>query len=115
MSYEKILTESSIMLTDYSGVQFDFAYMYKPIVYFHPDELPPSYDVGYYDYDTMALGEITKTVEETVDLICEYMKNGCVVKTQYKQRIDNFFAYHDHDNCKRVYDEIMRMRENGEI
>lgn len=26
MSYEKILTESSLMVTDYSGVQFDFAY-----------------------------------------------------------------------------------------
>ena len=27
VNYEKILTESSLMVTDYSGVQFDFAYM----------------------------------------------------------------------------------------
>ncbi|WP_421593588.1 CDP-glycerol glycerophosphotransferase family protein, partial [Shinella sp. M27] len=40
VDYEKILTESSLMITDYSGVQFDFAYMRKPVVYYHPDELP---------------------------------------------------------------------------
>ncbi|WP_421590398.1 CDP-glycerol glycerophosphotransferase family protein, partial [Shinella sp. M27] len=38
VDYEKILTESSLMITDYSGVQFDFAYMRKPVVYYHPDE-----------------------------------------------------------------------------
>ena len=55
MSYEKILRESDLMITDYSGVQFDFAYMHKPVIYFHPDELPPSYDEGAYKYETMAL------------------------------------------------------------
>ena len=44
MSYEKILTESSLMVTDYSGVQFDFAYQRKPLVYYHPDALPPHYE-----------------------------------------------------------------------
>lgn len=115
MSYEKVLTESSLMVTDYSGVQFDFAYMYKPIVYFQPDELPPSYDAGYYDYNTMALGDITKTVDETVEMICEYMKNECEIKPEYRKRVDDFFLYHDHNNCKRVYDEIMEMREKGEV
>ena len=34
ISYEDLLTESSLMVTDYSGVQFDFAYMKKPIIYY---------------------------------------------------------------------------------
>ena len=112
LNYEKILTESSLMVTDYSGVQFDFAYMYKPIIYFHPDELPPSYEEGEYKYETMALGEITKTNQETVDLLCEYMMNKCVIKDKYKERIDRFFRFHDDNNCKRVYEEIMDFRKN---
>lgn len=116
LNYEKILTESSLMVTDYSGVQFDFAYMYKPVVYFHPNELPPSYEEGEYKYETMALGDIVKTNDELVNLLCTYMKNECKIKEEYKERIDKFFKYHDDNNCKRIYDEIMKFRRenNGE-
>lgn len=115
LNYEKILTESSLMVTDYSGVQFDFAYMYKPIVYFHPKELPPSYDEGEYKYETMALGEIVKTNDELVELLCEYMKNECKIKDEYKSRVDKFFEYHDDNNCKRIYDEIMKCRREKKL
>lgn len=115
LNYEKILTESSLMVTDYSGVQFDFAYMYKPIIYFHPDELPPSYEEGEYKYETMALGEIVKTNDELVDLLCEYMKDKCRIKDEYKKRVDGFFKYHDYNNCKRIYDEIMEFRKKEGI
>ena len=108
LNYEKILTESSLMVTDYSGVQFDFAYMYKPIVYFHPKELPPSYEEGEYKYETMALGEIVNNSEELVDKVCEYMDNECKIKDEYKSRIDKFFKYHDYNNCERIYNEIMK-------
>lgn len=108
LNYEKILTESSLMITDYSGVQFDFAYMYKPIIYFHPKELPPSYEEGEYKYETMALGEIVNNSEQLVDLICEYMDNECKIKNEYKNRIDKFFKYHDYNNCERVYNEIIK-------
>lgn len=107
MNYEEILTKSSLMVTDYSGVQFDFAYMYKPIIYFHPDELPPSHDEGEYKYETMALGEIVKTSEELVEKLCSYIQNECTLKEKYKKRIDNFFKYHDHNNCERIYKEIL--------
>lgn len=110
LNYEKILTESSLMVTDYSGVQFDFAYMYKPVIYFHPIELPPSYDEGEYKYEEMSLGEIVKTSNELVDLLCEYMDNQCKIKNKYKDRIDNFFEYHDYNNCQRIYDEVIKER-----
>lgn len=106
LSYEKILTESSLMVTDYSGVQFDFAYMRKPIVYFHPQELPPHYDDGIFFYDTMGFGEICTTSDKLVDLLCEYMENGCQMKEKYRERADNFFEYDDHNNCERIYEQI---------
>ncbi|WP_407383744.1 CDP-glycerol glycerophosphotransferase family protein [Ruminococcus sp.] len=111
MSYEQILTESSLMVTDYSGVQFDFAYMKKPLVYFHPDELPAHYDDGGFFYDTMGFGEICTTSPMLVDTLCEYMENGCRMKPEYIARVDDFYHYDDHDNCRRIYDEIMKFQQ----
>lgn len=111
LNYEKILTESSLMVTDYSGVQFDFAYMRKPVVYFHPEELPPHYDDGVFFYDTMGFGEICTKTEELVDLLCEYMENECRMKEKYVERADDFFAYKDHNNCERIYQEIMKTQK----
>ena len=115
LSYEKILTESSLMVTDYSGVQFDFAYMRKPLVYFHPEELPAHYEDGIFFYDTMGFGEICTKTEELVDLLCEYMENNCRMKQKYIDRADDFFAFSDHNNCSRIYSEIMKSQKQIDI
>lgn len=110
MSYEKILTESSLMVTDYSGVQFDFAYQRKPVLYYHPDALPPHYTEGGLIYDTMGFGPICKEHGELVENLCEYMQNGCRMKKEYKERADKFFAYDDFNNCERIYQEILQFK-----
>ncbi|MCM1307430.1 MAG: CDP-glycerol glycerophosphotransferase family protein [Butyrivibrio sp.] len=106
MSYEKVFRESSLMVTDYSGVQFDFAYMRKPLVYLHHDDIPQHYEEGTFHYDTMAFGEICRNNDELTDTLIEYMKNDCVMKEQFRKRADDFFEFDDHENCKRIY-EVM--------
>ncbi len=109
MNYEKILTESSLMVTDYSGVQFDFAYMRKPLLYYHPKELPPHYDESKaYVYETDAFGPIIDNHEDIVDILCDYMKNNCVMKQEYVERADKFFAFKDFGNGERIYKEILK-------
>ena len=111
VNYEKILTESSLMLTDYSGVQFDFAYMRKPVVYYHPPKLPPHYKEGGFFYDSMGFGEICTEHEEIVDCLCEYMENNCELKPFYRKRADDFFAYSDLNSCKRIYDDMIEYKK----
>lgn len=114
MNYEKILTESSLMVTDYSGVQFDFAYMRKPLLYYHPASLPPHYDESdAYVYQTMAFGPIIDNHEELVASLCAYMKAKCVMAPEYVERADRFFAYRDHDNCRRIYKAILEYTSEG--
>ncbi len=107
MNYEKVLTEASLMVTDYSGVQFDFAYMRKPIVYYHPDELPPHYEAGGLEYATMGFGPICKSNNEIVDTLCKYMENNCKTEEEYVKRANDFFAFDDYKNCERIYESIM--------
>ena len=107
MSYEKLFCESSLMVTDYSGVQFDFAYMRKPIVYYHPPKLPPHYlESGFY-IEKQGFGEICREQNELVDVICEYMEQGCALKPFYRQRADDFFAFDDRDSCKRIFEDAL--------
>lgn len=106
-SYEKLLTESSLMVTDYSGVQFDFAYMKKTIVYYHPDSLPPHYGSSCFDYERNGFGVIIKEHHELVEKLCNYMDNNCKNDSKYVNRCKKFFIYNDYNNCKRIYEQAL--------
>lgn len=102
------------MVTDFSGVQFDFAYMRKPVVYFHSQEVPQHYEEGTFFYETMGFGEICRTSEELVDVLCRYMQSDCVMPELYRKRADDFFAYSDQKNCERIYPELLKYTEARE-
>ena len=109
MSYEQVLTEASLMVTDYSGVQFDFAYQRKPLVYYQPDTLPPHYEEGGLIYETMGFGPICRNNDEVVTTLCEYMEAGCKMLPEYVKRADAFFSHRDFNNCERIYRAVEDM------
>jgi CDP-glycerol glycerophosphotransferase (TagB/SpsB family) len=111
MSYEDMFCESSLMVTDFSGIQFDFAYMRKPLVYLHHKDIPQHYEEGTFHYDTMAFGEICHDNDELIDTLIDYMKNGCKMKDEYVKRADDFFYYRDHNNCERIYNEMIKYQK----
>lgn len=112
--YKKVFAESSLILTDYSSAIFDFAYLQKPVIYsqFDAEEFfagDHMYVKGYFDYERDGFGEVESDLEGTVDRIIEYMENGCQLKDKYRERVDNFFLYHDQNNCQRVYEKIVEI------
>ena len=106
-SYQKIFADASLIITDYSSAIFDYAYLKKPVLYYHFDE--GQYDKGYFDYETMGFGEIAKTKDDLISLVIEYMKSSCKMKDRYINRVDKFFTYKDANNCKRIHDEISKL------
>src|SRR5690606_3825412 len=38
-SYDAELKRARLLVTDYSGIQYDFAYMRKALIYFHPKDM----------------------------------------------------------------------------
>ena len=94
------------MVTDYSGVQYDFAYMRKPIVYFHPKELPPHYNNGSIDYKKEGFGPIVENNEELIKELISSMKNDCKNKEMYVKRADKFFLFDDFNSSKRMIEEV---------
>ncbi len=111
-AYRDVYAQSNLVLTDYSSAVFDFAYLRKPVVYAHFDsktffEGGHLYEKGYFDYERDGFGEVTYDLESTVDMLIDYMKNGCALKPMYRERIDNFFAFSDKDNCKRILEKLL--------
>lgn len=114
IAYSDIFSQSAIIVTDYSSVAFDFAYLRKPVVYFQKDYKEffsgaHTYKKGYFNYETDGFGEVEYTTEALINCIIEYMKNGCQLKNKYRERIDHTFPYSDKNNCQRVYNEILEL------
>lgn len=109
-SYREIFATSSLIVTDYSSVAFDFAYLEKPVIYaqFDKEEFfaMHTYDKGYFEYERDGFGEVEYDLEGTVRRVIEYMEDDCKLKEKYRERIEKFFAYHDRENCQRVYEAI---------
>ncbi len=110
--YREVYAESDLVVTDYSSAVFDFAYLRKPIVYCQFDAKEffggeHVYQSGYFDYERDGFGEVEHDLEGTVKRIIEYMRSDCQLKDKYRKRIDGFFAYHDQNNCERVYNKLI--------
>lgn len=110
--YKQVKSMSSLMITDYSSVVFDFAYLRKPIIYSQFDEgifwSSHISKPGYFSYRQNGLGPVMTNLDDTVDQIIKYLENGCELERKYRKRIDNFFAFDDKNNTKRVFKEIVR-------
>lgn len=108
VNYEQLLTESALMVTDFSGVQYDFAYQKKPIIYFHHKDIPAHYSTDFFNYETMGFGEIARTSEQMRDGLTRYILNDCQIEPKYIERAQSFFAHMDFSNSARIYADTLK-------
>lgn len=106
---QDLMKSSAFMITDYSSVQIDFAYMKKPLAYFQFDYERFSenhYGKGYYDYQQDGFGPVFESEPELMGYI-EAMAQRSFENTEpYISRHKSFFDLYDTDNCKRNYEAI---------
>ena len=104
-SYQDLFKYSSLLITDYSSVFFDFAYLKKPIIYYQPND-DYHYDGGYFDYEKMGFGEVIINEKDLLNKVLFYLSNDFNMEDEFKNNVDLFFKFNDQQNCKRVYDWI---------
>lgn len=113
LNYKDIFSRSALLVTDYSSVAFDFAYLRKPIIYaqFDKEEFFSGqiYDEGYFSYEKDGMGPVTPDLETTVDEMIRLIENNCAIDSEYKKKVDCLFAYNDKNNSRRIYEEILAM------
>lgn len=115
INYNKEFCNNKLLITDYSSVSYDFAYLKKPIIYnvFDIDEFYKGHicSMGNYDIEKQGFGEVAKSYNELKKLIIKYIENECKIEKEYLDRINNYFHFHDQNNCKRIYEEILKIEE----
>lgn len=106
---QELLKRSSLLITDYSSVYFDFAFLGKPIIYYQFDQqrfISEHYKKGYFDESTF--GEKAQNYEALRDkLFLSYDGNGFM--NAYQQRQAQFFGGLEKGCCDKIYRVIMQL------
>ncbi|MBR4728056.1 MAG: CDP-glycerol glycerophosphotransferase family protein [Clostridia bacterium] len=106
-----LLKESQLLITDYSSVQFDFAYMEKPLLYWQFDEeafFSTQYGRGQFDYRRDGFGPVIDTADTApvLDFVEAEARNQMQMLPEYKERSKICFAEKRGDHCEQTFRAI---------
>lgn len=111
-----VLKGSACLITDYSSVAIDFAYLGKPLAYYQADyeqfrqhHLPE----GYYNYEKDGFGKVCYTQEAMLDWVDSCVRSGFAVDALYAKRAESFFTFRDQKYCERNYTAIRNLLERS--
>lgn len=106
---QELLMSAAMLITDYSSISMDFAYMRKPQLYFQFDVLKfreEHYEEGYFSYKEDGFGPVCEDRQQLLKQIYYYGRHQFLIDDRYRQRQEAFFTFFDSDNCKRNYEAI---------
>lgn len=112
-SIQDVFHSAAIFITDYSSVAFEAALLNKNIIYFHFDSerfFSEHNTPGYFDYKKDGFGPVFSDANSLIEYITS-INNPHLVQEEYKSRQFNFFAFHDQNNCLRVFNAIKALDE----
>lgn len=112
LSIQELFGQGAVLITDYSSVAFDFAYLKKPILYYQFDrdevfnEGGHTYQRGYFNYERDGFGDVCLTEDAVIDSLEGLLADGAKLPETYRARIDKTFAQWDGKCCERILAQI---------
>uniref|UniRef100_UPI004062A3EB CDP-glycerol glycerophosphotransferase family protein n=1 Tax=Mailhella sp. TaxID=1981029 RepID=UPI004062A3EB len=117
-NYQALFRSSAALITDYSSVAFDMAFLQKAILYYQFDEKvffsgEHMLQRGYFDYRRDGFGPVL-TVEDKLfeELELLFQRDGRP-EACYLERMQKTFAFRDGKNCERVFQAILELDKEG--
>jgi CDP-glycerol glycerophosphotransferase (TagB/SpsB family) len=112
---QELLISSKLLITDYSSVFFDFAYMNKPLIYYQFDRKQfreNHYAEGYFSYENDGFGPCFEKYEDMKQYLIHMIENQCDQPEKYDLRVKDFFDLCDNHNCERTFNAIKALEEH---
>lgn len=113
LNYQKEFKSSKVLITDYSSVSCDFAYLKKLVIYLKLDkeEFFSGHicEEGFFDEEKDGFGPVCYDYKSSVNTIIDLMKKDFELTKEYEEHIDRFFKFRDDRNCERVYKELLKL------
>jgi CDP-glycerol glycerophosphotransferase (TagB/SpsB family) len=115
---QETFARARVLVTDYSSMFFNAAYIERPIVYFQFDKerVDAGWHLGrrgYFDYERDGYGPVTFTAGEAIAEIIKTVEAGPEPPPLYLERMQESFPRRDGRCCERVADAI-RPRSGGQ-
>lgn len=111
--YKEEFINNDLLITDYSSIRFDFAFLKKPVIYNHFDMEEffrgQLYEMGGVSYEEEAFGPIVYNYDDLKKELITFIDNKFVLSKKNNKNIERHFAFIDNNNCKRIYDEIKKI------
>lgn len=104
---QEVIASARIMVTDYSSLAFEAAYVGSPVVYFQFDREKffsgaHAFRRGTFSYESDGFGPVASDLDEAVRVV-EGLATGRVpMSAEHRRRIDETFAFHDGRCSERV-------------
>lgn len=111
-SIQDILLSSRMIVTDYSSLAIEAAYMGRPVLHYQFHEQQPFfaghvYTKGYFDYERDGFGARVCELPQLLEQLEAAMAAGCERGEPYEGRARDFFNRRDGQCCRRVYEAIL--------
>lgn len=110
---QEIFKQAAVMITDYSSVAFEMAYLYKPVIYyqFDEEELFKNHlaKKGYFNYRQDGFGPVVTDQGALLEALEKILKHNGKSQEIYLSRMKKNFPVRDRKNCERVYRAILEL------
>lgn len=118
-SMQTLFQRAALLITDYSSVAFEMAYLKRPVIYWQFDEKDffsgdHSCQKGYFDYRHDGFGPVCTEKQEVLTAVEDLLARNCQPSSEYAERMHSTFAWRDGQCCERVLQAILALDHPAE-
>jgi hypothetical protein len=107
---QELLAGAVALVTDFSSLAFDAAYIDRPVVYYQFDAEDfygnHVYTRGYWNYPEHGFGPVCNDADSALDAIVALLENGGTAEPEYARRMAETFEFRDGGCCERTVQRI---------
>ena len=117
---QSLLKRSRLLITDFSSIAFDMAFMHRPVLYYHfesREQFTKSQNhlIGYFSPEQDGFGPVCTTERELMEHLALTLANNGQLFPVYRERVAKTFDLRDGKCCARVATAIRNLHQPGNM
>jgi len=104
---QQAMKDSMVLITDYSSIFWDMAYMHRPVILYQFDREAFLAERGLHAFGVeesqMKFARVAKTSGNVIEHLEKIAAAGFALSPDEANNADDFFTWRDSNNCERLY------------
>lgn len=116
VAIQELFARTALMITDYSSVAFDMAFLRRPVVYYQFDRErffggEHNWRPGYFDFERDGFGPVATRGDDVVAAVGRFLEQNARPGSEYLERMQRALPVRDGGSCRRAFDCIVEIRQ----